>query len=37
MSVFSPSYADLEGVFVISFDDWLEMLAKDWIPNQKAA
>jgi len=37
MGAFNPDYADLEGVAVISFDDWLDILAKDWIPNQKAA
>jgi hypothetical protein len=37
MGAFNPNYADLEGCAVIPFDDWLDILAKDWIPNQKAA
>ena len=37
MGAFNPNYADLEGCAVIPFDDWLDILAKDWIPEQKAA
>ena len=35
---FQPRLRRFNGLCaVIPFDDWLDILAKDWIPNQKAA
>ena len=33
----NPGFEDSEVVIVVSFDDWLDILRKDWLPLQQAA